>query len=130
MLKIGKDMLITKYRKSKWLKKEDVDALSDEQRRTMVESIEEDQVGDDVKPVVFFTGIAKGWPINMTGLEVLAELTGSQDTEDFVGANVELYVDPGVRYSGKRVGGIKLRPTAAKPVAKEDGTPFDDAIAF
>ena len=123
-------MKISKYRNSKWLKKEDVEALSPEQGRIVVESIEEEQVGDDLKPVVYFKGIEKGWPINMTGLEVLAELTGSQDTEDFVGANVELYVDPDVRYAGKRVGGIKLRPITAKPIAKEDGAPFDDAIPF
>ena len=123
-------MLITKYRSSKWLKKEDVDALSAEHRLTVVEFIEEAEVGDDVKPVAHFKGIEKAWPINITGLEVLAELTGSQDTDDFVDAAVELYVDPDVRYAGKRVGGIKLRPVAVKPIAKEDGAPFDDAIPF
>ena len=123
-------MDIGKYRNSRWLKKEDVDALGAETRRTVVESIKEELVGDDLKPVVYFKGIEKGWPINMTGLEVLAELTGSQDTEDFGGANVELYVDPEVRYAGKRVGGIKLRPAVTKPIVKEDGAPFDDAIPF
>ena len=123
-------MKISKYRSSKWLKKEDVEALSLEERRTEVVSIEEDQVGDDLKPVVSFKGIEKPWPINMTGLEVLAELTGSQDTKDFDGTKVEVFVDPDVRYAGKRVGGIKLRPIPSKPLAKEDGVPFDDAIPF
>ena len=123
-------MKISKYRNSKWLKKEDVEALSPEQRRTVVESIEEELVGDDLKPVIHFKGIEKGWPINMTGLEILAEMTGSQDTEDFDGTKVELYVDPDVRYKGDKVGGIKLRPAVAKPIAKEDGAPFDDAIPF
>ncbi len=123
-------MKISKYRSSKWLKKEDVEALSPEQRRTEVVSIEEEQVGDDLKPVVYFKGIEKGWPINMTGLEVLAELTGSQDTEDFDGTKVELFVDPDVRYAGKRVGGIKLRSIPSKSLVKDDGAPFDDAIPF
>ena len=123
-------MKISKYRSSKWLKKEDVEALSPEQRRTEVVSIEEEQVGDDLKPVVYFKGIEKGWPINMTGLEVLAELTGSQDTEDFDGTKVELFVDPDVRYAGKRVGGIKLRSIPSKSLVKDDGAPFDDAISF
>ena len=123
-------MKISKYRSSKWLKKEDVEALSLEERRTEVVSIEEDKVGDDLKPVVSFKGIEKPWPINMTGLEVLAELTGSQDTEDFVGTKVEVFVDPDVRYAGKRVGGIKLRPIPSKLLAKEDGAPFDEAIPF
>ena len=93
-------------------------------------SIEEDKVGDDLKPVVSFKGIEKPWPINMTGLEVLAELTGSQDTEDFDGTKVEVFVDPDVRYAGKRVGGIKLRPIPSKPPVKEDAAPFDDALPF
>ena len=123
-------MDIGKYRNSRWLKKEDVDAFSAETRRTVVESIKEELVGDDLKPVVYFKGIEKGWPINMTGLEVLADLTGSQDTEDFGGANVELYVDPEVRYAGKRVGGIKLRPIVPNLVVKEDSAHFDDATPF
>ena len=97
---------------------------------TEVVSIEEDQVGDDLKPVVSFKGIEKPWPINMTGLEVLAELTGSQDTEDFDGAKVEVFVDPDVRYAGKRVGGIKLRPIPSKLQVNDDGALFDDAIPF
>ncbi len=123
-------MFIGKYRQSKWLTKEDVNALSADQRRTVVVSIKEEEVGEDIKPVGRFEGIEKPWPINMTGLDELAEMTGSQETDDFVGAEIELYVDPDVRYAGKRVGGIKLRPIAAKPVAKEDGAPFDDAIPF
>ena len=49
---------------------------------------------------------------------------------DFGGANVELYVDPEVRYAGKRVGGIKLRPTVPELVVKEDSAHFDDATHF
>ncbi len=123
-------MKISKYRNSKWLTKEDVDALTPEQRRTVVTKVEEDEVGEVLKPVTYFKGIVKGWPTNMTGLEVLAELSGSPDTEDFVGVKVEVFVDPDVRYAGKRVGGIKLRPIPSKLPVNDDGAPFDDAIHF
>jgi hypothetical protein len=103
-------MNINSFRKSRWLKKEDVSAMTPAERQTVVMRIvDEEEVGDERKPVCYFKGIDKGWPINMTGFEVLAEITGSEETTDYVGAAVELYVDPNVKYQGKRVGGIKLR---------------------
>ncbi len=123
---------ISTYKKSRWLKKEDVTALSAEQRRTAVDRIEEEKVGDDLKPVCYFRGIDKGWPINMTGLDTLAELSGSDQTDDFIGVAVELYVDPSVSYQGKRCGGIKLRaprrrPAPSEPVSTDEGV---DELGF
>ena len=108
-------MNINTYRKSRWLKKEDVLALSPAERRTIIDRIEEEDVGDEQKPVCCFRGIEKGWPINMTALETLEELTGSDDTDDYAGAAVEVYVDPSVKFQGKRCGGIKLRSCGDKP---------------
>lgn len=124
------DMQIGKYRKSKWLKKEDVAGFDEEQRLTTIEAVLEEQVGDDIKPVIYFKGIEKGWVANMTGLEVLAEMSGSQDTEDFIGLRIEIYVDPDVRYGGKRVGGIKLRPAPLKRAPKGSDIEFDDSIPY
>jgi len=123
-------MHISKYRNSKWLKKEDVAQLDEEKRIVTVEAIVEEQVGDDIKPVVYFKGIGKGWAINMTGLEALSEISGSQDTEDFIGVRVEIYVDPDVRYAGKRVGGIKLRPAPLGKAAQGREAEFDDSIPY
>ena len=124
MAKIGK------YKNSKWLTKADVEAMSAESRRTVVERITEEEVGDDIKPVLYLKGIGKPWPINMTGLETLADITGSDDTDDFAGTAVEIYVDPDVRYAGKRIGGIKLRALDAKKETADEGLSddFDDAI--
>jgi hypothetical protein len=125
-------MKISKYRNSKWLRKDDVEGMSVSQRTTTVASIAEEEVGDDTKPVLYLKGIEKGWPINITGLETLAELAESDDTDDFVGIAVEIFVDPNVRYAGKKIGGIKLR--AAEPVKQEAtadaGAPFDDDIPW
>lgn len=123
-------MHISKYRNSKWLKKEDVAQLDEEERIVTVEAIVEEQVGDDIKPVVYFKGIDKGWAINMTGLEALAEMAESQDTDDFIGLRVEIYVDPDVRYAGKRVGGIKIRVAPLRKPPKGPGDDFDDPIPY
>ena len=123
-------MQISKYRKSKWLKKEDVMELSAEQQIATVQAVVEEQVGDDVKPVVYFKGIEKGWAANMTGLEALAEMAESQDTEDFIDVRVQIYVDPDVRYAGKRVGGIKIRPAPLSKGPKGPGDDFDDSVPY
>jgi hypothetical protein len=121
-------MNISTFRKSQWLRKEDVATMSAAQRRTAVERITEEKVGEDVKPVLYLKGIEKGWPANITGLEVLAEMSGSQDTDDFVGLAVEVYVDANVRYQGQKVGGVKLRALTADshPRRTSSKTPADD----
>ncbi len=113
---------INSYRKARWLRKEDVSALSAAQRRTVIDRIVDEEVGDDTKPVCYLRGIDKGWPINMTALETLAEHSKRDDTEAFAGIPVEVYVDPSVTFQGQRVGGIKLRPLA-KPAPRVPATP-------
>jgi hypothetical protein len=100
---------IKKFTKSQWIKKEDVLAMTPAQRRTRIERIDEEQVGDDMRYVAYLDGIPKGWPLNATALQELQDMTGSGDTDDFAGTAIELYVDPSVTFQGKRVGGIKLR---------------------
>jgi hypothetical protein len=136
-------MKIGKYRNSNWVRKDDVNAMPEKQRITTVERINEEDVGEDRKLVIYFRGIEKGWPANMTALNWLAEACGSDDTDDFAGTPVEIYVDPDVTYAGKRIGGIKLRrppnapsaealqpqpkPKAPESVAEAD---FDDDLGF
>lgn len=121
-------MLISRYKKSKWLKKDQVEAMPETQRRTVVENVEEDEVGDEVKLVAYFKGIEKGLVLNATNMDVLADAAGSQDSDDFAGLAVELTIDPNVRYQGKRVGGIVLKASARKTTTAD--APFDDAIPF
>src|SRR5688572_26954145 len=105
-------MLISRYKKSKWLKRGAVEEMTDAERRTVVETVSEDEVGDEVKLVAYFKGIEKGLPLNATNMDILAEAAGSEDSDDFAGLAVEIVVDPNIRYAGKRVGGIVLRPLA------------------
>ena len=53
----------------------------------------------------------------MTALETLEEITGSDDTDDYSNTGVEVYVDPNVKYQGKRCGGIKLRSSASEELS-------------
>ena len=85
-----------------------------------INSVEERLVaapGQQAKPklVLFFNGTKKGLILNRSNGDVLFELTGTDDAEEWIGETVELFVDPSVTYAGKRVGGVRLR----KPTAQE-----------
>ena len=98
-----------------------------------IESIREEEVGEERKLVARFEGKSKGLVLNDTNLETL-ELAFGDDSSDAIGAQVILYVDPDVKYGGKRVGGIRIKlPKAApkeKAAAKSATAELDDDIPW
>ena len=69
------------------------------------------------KLVARFEGKAKGLVLNDTNLETLETAFGP-DSNDAIGGQVILFVDPDVRYGGQRVGGIRIK-LPKKAAAKE-----------
>jgi hypothetical protein len=68
------------------------------------------------KVVLYFDEFEKGLPLNQTNGDVLAEITGSEDPENWIGTRVVGYVNPNVVHAGKKTGGIRLRaPDGAIP---------------
>jgi hypothetical protein len=102
----------------------------------------------DVKWVLKFKETAKEWPLSNTKLRNVAQITGSQNTDGFVGKQIVVYYDPNVKYMGQIVGGLDVRAPAPRPEAPPQGTvqqqvaaaaaaaapaapaPFDDDIPF
>lgn len=76
--------------------------------------------------------------LNSTNIQLCERIFGSDDTDEWVGKRVVLYVDPSVSYGGKVVGGIRVRapkkgaaaptPPPPPPPAADDLT--DDDIPF
>ena len=119
------------FRNSTYLTQRDVDKLSPIERRVTVDRIEAEKVGEEksLKLVTYFTTLDKGLVTNMTNGEVLAEIAGSTDTDDWRGAHVEIYVDPNVVFAGERRGGIRLRPIPTKKSQSVEEE-YDEAMAF
>jgi len=61
------------------------------------------------KVVLFFDGSRKGLVLNMACGDALYDITGHEDPEEWIGQQVELFVDDNVNYAGKRIGGVRLR---------------------
>jgi hypothetical protein len=59
--------------------------------------------------------------LNFTNIQICERVFGSDDTDNWIGKRIVLYVDPNVSYAGKVVGGIRLRApkqAAAKKAAQ------------
>jgi hypothetical protein len=96
-----------------------------------------EEVGDDKKPVLYFNGTSKGLVLNVTNANMIKEITGSSETEDWRGKPVTLYVTK-TEFQGKRVDAIRVDyPTSGQnptppPVPVAAPAPFlpaDDTFA-
>lgn len=67
--------------------------------------------------------------LNTTNAQLIAQITGSDETDEWVGMKIVLYNDPSIQFQGRLVGGIRVRApkkpatAAAKPGAKPAGKP-------
>lgn len=113
---------------SKWLKKEDVS----QPRVVTINRIGREEMNDDggkkMKAiVVFMEPDVKPMILNKGNGEAIAELYGS-DTDAWTGKKIEIYVDPNVMMSGKRVGGLRIRAVTGpqNPPAPAGGWQISD----
>ena len=126
-----KDMI-----QSKFLRKEDFD----EDQICTIRNVKLEDVGRDDNPeqrwVIYFKEHAKGMVLNVTTIRVLEQSYGG-DTDNWIGRQATVYVDPNVSFGGKVVGGLRLRvqktKTAPKPSQEVTDDDFDsgrDKIPF
>lgn len=80
----------------------------------VMEDVKSDR-GEERKPVLYIMGpsrpvdTSRGIILNVTMWETLEELTGQPDSDQWKNTQIVVYVDPDVRFGGKRVGGIRIR---------------------
>lgn len=69
----------------------------------------------EVKPVLSFTGDSpKPMVCNASNWDTLEGLYG-EESDNWTGKRIEIWVDPNVMYGGKREGGLRLRAPQAQP---------------
>jgi hypothetical protein len=104
------------YNDGQFLKKEDVNppqvwTITDVREQTVTAPGKEPKD----KLVLLFDGTKKSLVLNMSNGDALCDMTGHEDPEEWIGTRVELFVDDGVLYAGKKVGGVRLRKPADQP---------------
>jgi hypothetical protein len=126
-------MKISEMLASNWLRKEDLsDPVGGEVftiKKLTEELVGQDQQSKwachwrerDVAPML----------LNKTNLRILAAMLGD-DTDGWIGKEVEVYHDPSISYGGQLVGGLRVRPPRPpKPRARQPRTELpDDDVPF
>ena len=130
-------MRIGEMKESKFLKKEDVG----QGRLFTIVKIERKNVAMDDQPeelkwVMSFREVEKGFVTNWTNLQLIAKALGSEEVETWSGKQIVLYDDPNVSFGGKLTGGIRCRApkqnTQSGNVPTQNGNdpkPFDDDLS-
>ena len=108
---------------AQYLKKEDLsDPVDTELLLVQEEKVTTPGKGTKNRLVAYFDGLSKGLVLNMANCEILDQMTGTDDPNEWKDVAVQLYVDPDVTYGGKKTGGIRIRkpepPSAPVPKLK------------
>ena len=73
-----------------------------------IATVSMEDVGEDEKPVMYFNDHDKALPLNKTNADIIAESYG-EETNAWEGKKIEIFLDPTVKYQGKKVGGVAVR---------------------
>lgn len=117
---------------SKYLKQSDVDSdvvvtIAGVAKRNVAREGDE----PEYKWLIKFEEFNKPMVLNSTNIKRLARACESNETDEWKGKKVELYVDPDVEFAGNVVGGLRIRthkaPVTTKKVQpQQNGGKFDD----
>ena len=94
---------------SKYLSKDDLEKPEIFTIDTVTMEEVQNEDGKDEKPILYFTDDgSKPLILNKTNAETLAAEFG-QESDEWTGRVIELYVDPNIRFGKQRIGGIRVR---------------------
>jgi hypothetical protein len=79
-----------------------------------VRSIERKNIAMDGKPADYkwlahYAEFDKPMVLNSTNIQLMSKACGSDDTDDWIGKQVIVYVDENVSFGGELVGGLRIR---------------------
>jgi hypothetical protein len=120
---------------SKFLKKEDLDY--DNGNLVTIVKLEQQNAAmadqeEDLKWCMYFREFKKPLVMNSTNIQLTVKALGTDETDEWTGRKIIIYVDDNVSFGGKLVGGIRIRrapggnarPAASRPAAADDQ--YDD----
>jgi hypothetical protein len=110
---------------SNWLRAADLDGKA---HLFTIKSFTVEKMGDEQRPVVWFAEDQRGLGLNITNATTIEQITGSPDTDDWMGARIVVYPTE-TDFRGKRVDCIRIRAPkkgAKLPEPPTETTPDDD----
>lgn len=110
----SKSMKVSSMIESKYLKQSDVDDdVTVTVRGLKRVNVARDDEDPDYKWVCKFAEFDKPMVLNSTNIKRMAKALGD-DTDDWIGNSVVLYVDPDIEFGGNVVGGLRIKAVKSK----------------
>ena len=110
---------ISEMIQSNYLKKEDIE---DDTVVTIVgvkkANIAREDDPPDLKWLIKYQEFEKPMVLNSTNIQLLARACNSEDSDDWKGCQVMLYVDDNVSFQGKLVGGLRVKAIKKRKAAQ------------
>lgn len=120
-------MHISQISESKYLKQSDAPKpLLVTIKEVTIENLAKEGDPKEEKWIIHFKEDYKPMVLNKTNANRTARATGSEDTDDWAGKQIVVYVDPDVEFAGQVTGGLRIRAKKGEPA----GGDFDDEIPF
>lgn len=114
-------MKIGQMKTSKYIKKEDVgNGVVVTIHKIDQQDVSMENDPSEMKYILYFKeeidGDHKGMVMNWTNIQLCARACGSEETDDWLNKQIELYDDPNVSFGGNLTGGIRIRAVSGQPV--------------
>ncbi len=108
----------SEMRESNFVKKEDVGrGLLVTISGCVRKNVAKEGADEEHKWCLTFRELDKPLVLNSTNIQLCEQITGSDDTDHWVGKQIVLYVDPNVSYQGKLIGGVRVRKPKTQAAA-------------
>ena len=105
-----------KYRNTKFIQKSDVErGILVTIDKVTEENVAPDSQAEEIKFVINFKENYKPWAPGIETLETIKQIAGTGSVDDWPGTKLVLFIDPNVKYAGKKVGGIRCRAPKSQP---------------
>jgi len=93
--------------------------------RAQIEMLKNAKGEEQRKVVLYFKGAKKALPLNLTNYDSVAEIAGSDETDDWADTKLELYPTT-VMMGGKITDCIRIRPPQGLPASPPPSKPAMD----
>lgn len=86
-------------------------------------NVAKDGAPEELKWVMELAETEKPMVLNSTNAQLIAMITGSEDTDNWPGKKIVLYDDPTISFAGKLTGGIRVRAPKNNKVEAKPASP-------
>ena len=118
-----------KYKNTKFIQQSEIENSPHGSILVTIDNITEENVAPESRPenikyVIHFKENYKPWAPGVETLEVIKNIAGTGNIDDWFGTRIVLYIDPNVSFQGKVTGGIRCRPPKNQPETQQQDEPI------